>query len=93
MRVDDGEDARAGRRPARCWRRPGGDPGPLRHLQTWHPMQRRQSDQVFTAFVADGAEHVGDPSDPSESERVEWVPVDAGARAGHHRRRSATACR
>ena len=26
-------------------------------------------------FVADGAEHVGDPADPTESERIAWVPV------------------
>jgi 8-oxo-dGTP pyrophosphatase MutT (NUDIX family) len=32
------------------------------------------SDQRFHLFLATGAEHVGDPSDPSESERVEWVP-------------------
>jgi hypothetical protein len=31
---------------------------------------------VFHVFVADGAEHVGEPADPTESERVAWVPVD-----------------
>jgi hypothetical protein len=31
---------------------------------------------VFHAFVADGAEHTGDPVDASESERVEWLPLD-----------------
>lgn len=53
----------------------GWRPGPLRELVTWHPMNG-VSDQTFTTFVAEGAEHVGDPSDPGESERVEWVPVD-----------------
>jgi 8-oxo-dGTP pyrophosphatase MutT (NUDIX family) len=32
-------------------------------------------DQVFHVFLAHGAEHVGEPTDPSESERVEWVPL------------------
>jgi hypothetical protein len=32
---------------------------------------------VFNLFVADGATHVGDPTDATESERVEWVAVDA----------------
>jgi hypothetical protein len=31
---------------------------------------------VFHLFMADGATHVGDPTDPAESERVEWIPVD-----------------
>jgi hypothetical protein len=34
-------------------------------------------DQVFRTFFADGAEYVGEPTDKSESERVEWVPIDA----------------
>ena len=33
------------------------------------------SDQTFTTFLATSAQHVGEPSDPSESERIEWVPV------------------
>lgn len=52
-------------------------------MATWCPLTKQTryhpsnglSDQTFTTFLADGAEHVGDPSDPSESERVEWVPV------------------
>ncbi len=31
------------------------------------------SDMQFTAFVANGAEHVGPPADQSESSRVEWI--------------------
>ncbi len=31
---------------------------------------------MFHLFVAAGAVHEGDPTDPSESERIEWVPVD-----------------
>jgi hypothetical protein len=26
-------------------------------------------------FVVDGADHVGEPTDPTEAERVEWVPL------------------
>lgn len=32
------------------------------------------SDQRFALFLADGAVHVGEPEDASESSRVEWVP-------------------
>jgi 8-oxo-dGTP pyrophosphatase MutT (NUDIX family) len=49
--------------------------GPLQHLTTFHP-SNGLSDQVFHVFEADGATHVGEPSDPAESERIEWVPVD-----------------
>lgn len=52
----------------------GWQPGPLRHLVTFNPVNG-VSDQVFHTFIVDGATHVGDPSDPSESERIEWVPV------------------
>jgi 8-oxo-dGTP pyrophosphatase MutT (NUDIX family) len=53
----------------------GWQPGPLRHLHTYHP-SLGLSDQRFALFLAEGATHVGDPSDPTEAERVEWVPVD-----------------
>lgn len=53
----------------------GWRPGPVRPLVRYEAAHG-STDLVFHAFVADGAEHVGDPSDPSESERVEWVPLD-----------------
>lgn len=53
----------------------GWRPGPLTPLIAWHP-QNGRSDQVFHTYVAAGATAIGAPSDPSESERVEWVPVD-----------------
>jgi 8-oxo-dGTP pyrophosphatase MutT (NUDIX family) len=53
----------------------GWRPGPLRPLVAYHPTNGL-SDQTFHVFVAGGATHVGPPSDPSESERVEWVGVD-----------------
>jgi len=49
--------------------------GTLAHQVTYHP-SNGLSDQTFHIYVADGAEHVGEPTDPSESERIEWVPVD-----------------
>lgn len=33
------------------------------------------SDMRFSAFLASGADRIGDPGDPSESSRVEWVPL------------------
>ncbi len=52
----------------------GWRPGPLRELATYHP-NNGMSDLTFNLFVADGAEYVGLPTDPSESERIEGVPL------------------
>lgn len=73
-RIEVDEDpAEAAAREA--WEETGWRPGPLRHLATWHP-SNGSSDQVFHAFVADGAEHTGDPVDPSESDRIAWLPLE-----------------
>jgi 8-oxo-dGTP pyrophosphatase MutT (NUDIX family) len=53
----------------------GWRPGPLRHLTTYFP-HNGTSDATFHLFAAAGATYVGEPIDRSESERVEWVPVD-----------------
>jgi 8-oxo-dGTP pyrophosphatase MutT (NUDIX family) len=53
----------------------GWRPGPLRPLAAYAP-SNGSSDQVFNLFLAEGATHVGEPTDPAESERVEWVPVE-----------------
>lgn len=58
----------------------GWRPGPLTPLTRFHP-SNGVSDQTFHAFHAAGATFVGAPVDWSESERVEWVPVDAVRRA------------
>ncbi len=50
----------------------GWQPGPVRPLTSYFP-HNGTSDATFHLFVADGATEVGPPSDPSESERVEWV--------------------
>lgn len=52
----------------------GWDPGPLRLLTTYFP-HNGSSDATFHLFVATGpATHVGEPTDPDEAERIEWVP-------------------
>lgn len=59
----------------------GWRPGPLRPLLDYYPANG-VSDQCHHLFLATGAAtHVGDPSDPSESERVEWLPVPELRRA------------
>jgi 8-oxo-dGTP pyrophosphatase MutT (NUDIX family) len=52
----------------------GWRPGPLQAIGAYHP-QPGAVDQRFHVFVAQGAEHVGEPRDTYEAERVEWVPV------------------
>ena len=47
----------------------------MRHLHGYHPTNGL-ADLRFELYVADGATYVGEPIDPSESERVEWVPVE-----------------
>ena len=33
------------------------------------------TDHRFTAFLADGATHIGEPTDAFEAERIEWLTV------------------
>jgi 8-oxo-dGTP pyrophosphatase MutT (NUDIX family) len=73
-RIDDGETPiEAARREA--LEETGWEPGPITELIGYHP-NNGQSDLVFHLFLAAGATYVGPPSDPDESERVEWVPLD-----------------
>ena len=73
-RIDDGEtpDEAAARE---VLEETGWRPGPLRELIAYQPTNGL-SDQRFHLFVADGATYVGEPTDPGEAERIEWVPVD-----------------
>jgi 8-oxo-dGTP pyrophosphatase MutT (NUDIX family) len=72
-RIDAGETAmQAARRET--LEETGWEPGPLRPLVRYQPTNGL-SDQVFHCFVADGATHIGEPSDPAEADRVEWVSV------------------
>jgi 8-oxo-dGTP pyrophosphatase MutT (NUDIX family) len=50
----------------------GWRPGPLRRMTAVHP-SNGLSDQTFHLFVAEGAEHVGDPTDRTEAARVAWL--------------------
>jgi 8-oxo-dGDP phosphatase len=52
----------------------GWRPGALRPLAVYHP-SNGLNDQTFHVFVTDSAHHVGDPTDLSESERIEWVQL------------------
>jgi len=60
----------------------GWRPGALRALFRFQPTNGL-SDQVFHIFVADGATREGEPSDPGEAERVEWVTVPELRRLVH----------
>jgi 8-oxo-dGTP pyrophosphatase MutT (NUDIX family) len=83
-RVDAGETPlEAAEREA--FEETGWRPGPIRQMTTYFP-HNGSSDATFHLFVADGATYVGDPTDPSESERVEWVDLPrlrAEISAGH----------
>jgi 8-oxo-dGTP pyrophosphatase MutT (NUDIX family) len=83
-RVDAGETpAAAGARET--LEETGWRPGPLRALTSYYP-HNGVSDGTFHLFAADAAEHVGDPTDGDEAERVEWLPwrdVVAAIDAGH----------
>jgi 8-oxo-dGTP pyrophosphatase MutT (NUDIX family) len=72
------------------WAEPGEDPEAAirREIEEetgWRPREVRPmtgynalsgiSDMRFTAFLASGAERVGEPEDAGESSRVEWVPL------------------
>jgi 8-oxo-dGTP pyrophosphatase MutT (NUDIX family) len=73
-RVEEGEDPAAAA-AREVLEETGWRPGPVRHLFGFFPTNGI-SDGRFEIFAAAGAAHVGDPTDPSEAARVEWVPVD-----------------
>jgi len=52
----------------------GWRPTGLHHLITYQP-SNGLSDQRFNLFISDGASRSGEPTDPGESERIEWLPV------------------
>jgi 8-oxo-dGTP pyrophosphatase MutT (NUDIX family) len=72
-RIDPGET------PARAAHREtveetGWEPNDLRPLVSYQPTNGL-TDQIFHCFIADGATRLGEPSDPSEAERIEWVGI------------------
>ncbi len=71
--ADAGEDlAAAARREVE--EETGYRPGPVRPMIAYNALSGI-SDMRFTAFLAEGAERIGPPSDPGESSQVEWVPL------------------
>jgi 8-oxo-dGTP pyrophosphatase MutT (NUDIX family) len=71
-RVDDGESpAEAAARET--LEESGWEPGPLTPIARYFP-NNGTTDAVFNVFLATEATHVGEPADPDESERVEWLP-------------------
>jgi 8-oxo-dGTP pyrophosphatase MutT (NUDIX family) len=72
-RIDAGEDAldAAGRE---VLEETGWRPSRLSAMFSYQPTNG-VSDMVFHLFAAEDATLEGPPSDPAESERVEWVPV------------------
>jgi len=72
-RIDPGEEpAEAAARE--CLEESGWRPlGELEPLGVWHPTNGL-CDQAFHALRARTAEHVGEPVDRHEAERVEWLP-------------------
>lgn len=73
-RVDDGESIEDGAR-RETLEETGWEPHALTPLTDFYP-SNGLSDQHFHIFLAQGATHRGEPSDPTESERIEWVSVD-----------------
>jgi len=72
-RIDEGEAATEGA-ARECLEESGWRPlGELEPLGVWHPTNGL-CDQAFHAFRARSAEHVGEPVDRHEAERVEWLP-------------------
>lgn len=73
-RVDEGETP-AGAAAREAYEETGWRPGPLSPLFSYHPVDG-QSDLTFHLFRAEGATYVGEPIDPGEAERVEWLSWD-----------------
>ena len=70
-RVDQGETAmEAAERET--LEETGWRPGPLTPMTSYFP-HNGSSDATFNLFLAMSATHVGDPTDPDEAERVEWL--------------------
>ena len=52
----------------------GWQPGPLRLLVASQP-SNGSVDSVHYLFRADGARYAGPPSDRTEADRIEWIPL------------------
>jgi 8-oxo-dGTP pyrophosphatase MutT (NUDIX family) len=57
-----------------CVEETGWAPGPLTRLTSYY-FANGLCDGQFVLFLGDRAEHVGEPVDAFESDRIEWVPI------------------
>lgn len=72
-RIEEGESpAQAAAREAE--EETGWRPGPLRFLVASQP-SNGSVDSVHHLFCGEAAEHVGPPTDTSESDKIEWIPL------------------
>jgi 8-oxo-dGTP pyrophosphatase MutT (NUDIX family) len=53
----------------------GWNPGALTHLASYAPASG-VGDHRYELFYAKGADRIGEPTDPSEAERIEWLSPD-----------------
>src|ERR1700687_1798657 len=72
-RVEAGEDPMAAA-ARETLEETGWRPGPVTKLFSYFP-SIGLLDQRFNVYLAAGAEHVGEPADGSEADRVEWLPI------------------
>lgn len=72
-RIEAGEEP-ADAAARECLEETGWQVGSIERLTTYR-YANGISDGRFVLFLARAANHVGDPTDPGESERIEWVPV------------------
>jgi len=71
----EGELAAVGRNIRAALEETGWRIGPSEPVTSWHPANGA-IDVRFHVERATEAHHVGAPSDPDESARIEWVPLD-----------------
>ena len=57
-----------------CLEETGWEPSGITPLASFYP-SNGLSDQEFFIFTASAARHVGDPTDPDESSRIEWLSL------------------
>ena len=70
-RVDDGESA-VDAAARETLEESGWQPGPLTPMTRYFP-NNGTTDAAFNVFLSTSATHVGEPTDPDEAERVEWL--------------------
>jgi 8-oxo-dGTP pyrophosphatase MutT (NUDIX family) len=72
-RIEEGEDPAVGA-AREVLEETGWRPGPLTPLVDFHPASGL-SDLHFWIWTAAGAEHVGEPTERNEADRVAWLPL------------------